>query len=420
VAFTSADQLASAHSDRTIRLWGLKAGRVDATFWGHSGSVLCVAANREGSRLVSASADSTIRVWDARTGEQLLVCRGHRGPVFTAAFLPDGQRVISGGADKAAKIWHTQWNPEAEVSRDLGFCTDLAFNVDGSKLAVVSSQGLFIRNGTGPYENLQVGSTRFARLAFSPDGSRVAIGNRDGVAVRNIKSGNAVHLNGGSYGVAFSPDGSQIASSGVLIWDLSSGEQLRRLKDDRGVYAVAFSPDGRWLAAGGGHFSSRSGHINLWDLKTGHLVHTMVTEPFCVWGLSFSKDGNRLASGAGYYQRDKPATAPGETRGRVQVWDTRTGEALCDWPGLACVFCVAISPDGSRVASGGGFWGGQLVGPSDVTLWDTIYRREVLRLHGHQSTIYGLAFSPDGQTLASASADGTVRIWRTLVPPVGK
>ena len=64
---------------------------------------------------------------------------------------------------------------------------------------------------------------------------------------------------------------------------------------------------------------------------------------------------------------------------------------------------VAFSPDGQLLASGA------MTGA--VTLWDVASGRELRTLSGHSSDVFSVAFSPDGHMLASGSGDGTVRLW---------
>jgi WD40 repeat protein/Tfp pilus assembly protein PilF len=68
---------------------------------------------------------------------------------------------------------------------------------------------------------------------------------------------------------------------------------------------------------------------------------------------------------------------------------------------------VAFSPDGTTLASASGKWDGQ----PEVRLWDLPAGRERSLLRGHASGVTALAFSPDGQSLATSSWDRTVRLW---------
>ena len=69
----------------------------------------------------------------------------------------------------------------------------------------------------------------------------------------------------------------------------------------------------------------------------------------------------------------------------------------------AGVSCLAFSPDGQRIVSGG----------SDrlIILWDVQTGKLILTLRGHEGGVTGIAFSPDGRWFVSASADHTLKIW---------
>jgi WD40 repeat protein len=72
---------------------------------GHTGNVTSVCFSPDGRRLATASSDKTVKVWDTRTGQELLTVRGHTDAVNSVCFSPDGQRLATASSDKTVKVW---------------------------------------------------------------------------------------------------------------------------------------------------------------------------------------------------------------------------------------------------------------------------------------------------------------------------
>lgn len=116
--------LASASSDRTVRLWNLADGAPIAVLGGHEGPVLAVAYRPQGSVLVlaSASADGTIRLWDAKTHKEAMKLGAPLddlgtptvplGAVTTMAISRDGAWLVSGSRDGTMHLWSL---PDAQL-----------------------------------------------------------------------------------------------------------------------------------------------------------------------------------------------------------------------------------------------------------------------------------------------------------------
>ncbi|MDA1052928.1 MAG: serine/threonine protein kinase [Planctomycetota bacterium] len=106
----------------------------------------------------------------------------------------------------------------------------------------------------------------------------------------------------------------------------------------------------------------------------------------------------------------------GGNDGTLRLWDLATGNELPrSMKHSESIWCVAVSPDGKYAVSGGGgtYVDGKPVNKDfDIRLWDIITGEEIRRFKGHESKVYGLAFSSDGAFIMSSSADGTVRQWR--------
>ena len=184
-----------------------------------------------------------------------------------------------------------------------------------------------------------------------------------------------------SGGVVFSPDWQRLATASndaVRVWDVVTGQELLTLK---GHSKVAFSPDGKRLASAGNEFQ-----VKVWDASTGQELLTLKHNNTltCV---AFSPDGGRLVS---------------VTYDSTKVWDLASGQELFT---LGASQSVAFSPDGKRLAFA--LWGGH----DTVKVLEAATGKELISLQGHTDRVNSMAYSPDGNWLASASEDQTIRVW---------
>jgi WD40 repeat protein len=361
--------MASGSADQTLRLFGSdgkelrnlpsQVGIVTALAFGQGEAAMPAAKDEVPERsaaLIAGGATGTLHVWRASDGQPLGLLAGHVGAVTGVAAPRDASQFASAGADGTLRIWRMPQPPQV-LSGHAGPIGDLALGPQGKLLATVSGD-----NTVGVWD--------------PADGKRL-------LAIA------ADQHPGGVKAVAISPDASQLATgdpAGVVrLFNATDGQPLGQIAAHAGAISrLAFHPKGRQLYSTG-----VDGTLKTWQLP--------LDAP-----LSFG--GHTDAARAVAASRDGKLVVSGGDDKSVRFFDGPSGKqlkAIDMQPGS--VTAVALSPDAALAAA--------TDATGQITVWSTADYSEVVRLRGHEGAVQSVSWHPKLKQLATAGADGTLRIW---------
>lgn len=471
-----------ASADRTIRLWNIHTGRELFTLTGHKSGVNSLVFSPDGQLLVSGSADRTIRLWNVRTGRELLTLTGHKTGVYSVSFSPDGQLLASRDGPPIIRLWDVKTGEQLRSFKgDSG-----AFSPDGRFFASSNSSTTNLWDvRTGKLLHTLTGRS----VVFSPDGQFLASSGSSTIRLWDIRTGKLLHTFIGR-SVTFSPDGQFFVicdGLNIKFWDMNNGKELVSLiAINKRDWAVV-TPNGLFDASPGamqwmhwvvdlkpiefnqlrdryyepGLLSKLLGFRDeplrkvspLTDSKMYPDIEFLATDSLDpIIRLRLTNRGGGIGRVVIFLNgkeiiadaRDKNADPqaqqmeliidlpryavflPDEQNTlEVKAYNAegslsslgirRTYEPLSILPDAqepelvvqtghsGRVNSVAFSPDGQLVASGSD--------EHSIRLWDVRTGKLLRTLTGHADRVYSVVFSPDGQLLASGSKDTTVKLW---------
>lgn len=435
----------------------------------HNSWIHSVAYRPDGAALASGG-NSVLRLWESRSGELLFESLGSKTNHSSTVFSPDGA-LLASAHGMTISVYDSR---SGENLYTIPATDPLVFSPDGRRIAAAYSerQGAEFQRKLGLWDartghELEKFDVEAGVLAFSPDGKLLAAGGGytgngpdKPLALVNPDTGRILETlappeGGGPTSAVFSPDEKYLITtnvvvnrngeqpweprSAILVWEVPSWNLLHRLKPDSGISndALAISPDSKILAVGGWSAGQpgRNNFLSLWDITSGQPLRTLPGHEGGNLAVAFSPDGKVLASGGAdpilrrwsvstgqeiqlenahagavttlSFSPDGTTLASGSTDHTIRTWDPLTGRQRAVLPGhsdRAHLQAITYSPDGKYLASGANH-------DSNVILWDVQQQKEVRRFPDHQYGVASVAFSPDGEKLATGALDRQVRIW---------
>ena len=304
--------------------------------------------------------------------EKIKTLVGYPGEVLSMAFSPDGKTLAIGTSDKKLVLFSVpDWQMINTIDKNGRDVTAVAFSPDGNYLASGDKDKKVFIFDTKTWEVVQKFKAYddVSALAFNYDGSLLAVasGKKDNAMLWDVKKDKLAKKLKSRYGdvqtIAVSPDGSQVAGgtqdNKVVLWDAATGNEIMSLTGHASnVEAVTYSPDGKYLVSGGA-----DNVVMLWDAKTGAFLNRLMGHADRISSLAFIPNTTTLASAdckifLGPFFRKSRVGGPGC---KAIFWDVATAKQLKTIDTDCSLTSIALSPDGKFFVTGNATGSGQFI-----------------------------------------------------------
>ncbi|MCA8988001.1 MAG: protein kinase [Planctomycetaceae bacterium] len=400
------EQLVVGTWARQALIWNLKEEKLTNDVKGYSSVLTAVRWNQQRTLLASGEDNGNLTIRDISNHKTIWSIDTKRH-IRDIVWSPDGSSLATVGNDRSISIWDPFFPArlrKIEGHRDAIWSID--WSRDG-KWLLTSSQDFTLKIWTAddPQDDrvlLIPTAPPVTSLAWSPDDRLIAVTSEEpAVHIFDVHTGEMIKkLDAAARleSVSWSPDGRNIAAGGwaekAVIWDITSGDQViefhhqsEKPDDDipNVVNCVAWSPTGDKIAS-----SCYDSAIFVWDSKTGEQFATYSVQQGNIYTVDWHPQNSNVIAASTSIHGGLIWSLDGTPPARI---DTDRNQARC----------LQWSPDGTQFA----------ICRDDglICIHDGKTGERQLSLKNHLGQVLCVAWHPDGQRLASASEDGTVRIW---------
>ncbi|MBD2743794.1 DUF4214 domain-containing protein [Coleofasciculus sp. FACHB-1120] len=430
--------IASAGDDKTVKIWRVAERLLIKTFRSHTDKVVTVNFSQDGKLIASGSHDKTIKVW--KPDGNLIKTLEDDSKVYSVTFSPNGQLIASAGEGGKINIWNAnnwQFRVLGEHSSPVW---SVSFSPNGQIIASGDEEGkikLWALDGhlITTFEHKHQG--RVETVSFSHNGQIIASASHDEtIKLWNLEGKllSTIHGHQGPVSSAnFSPDDQKIVSGSwdgtVRIWSVIPHKRLTLADNIHGVKEVSFSPDGNNIAV-----ISSDNIVRIWDFdspKSNFLIKSFINNTDSVKNLIFSYDNQliALADGDNIKVQELANSENHKLKSVSKAIDSmsfnfkndiifyNSGNKIIAWnlksqktevfyenKNSQRINNLIVSPnDGKKMA---------FISEEDrIIKFGDLTNQTFSDFIGHKGEISSIAFSSDGQKIASGSQDSTVRLW---------
>ncbi|MFN6473539.1 MAG: eIF2A-related protein [Nostoc sp. SerVER01] len=396
----NSQNILSASEDKTLKLWSLE-GKEIVTFKGHEEGITCFSFSPDGQKVISGSQDKTLKLWNF-DGTEITTFRGHTLSINSVSFSPDGKIIVSisqgRGTSEKDKMTNL-WSLDGKIIKTLsGEGDTVSFSPNSQTILVKNNSTFTLRRRDGSF--IKSFSTFFdadQSLVFGRDSQTIYLSGSSErsfnssidilhASILQINTGNTVNFDFTGHrnaitSVSLSPDRKMLASGSedktVKLWSLE-GNNFQSFNLDWLGDKVNFSPNGQIVTS----INSFKNEVQLWQ-RNGTLKTTLAGNNS---DLIFSDNNHKLISASQF--------------STLQLWQ-QDGSFFKKYQGE--FIDGSFSPNKRIVA---------LVRNDNTVELSSTDTKTIKILKGHKGRVFQIIFSQNGETLATASEDKTIKLWR--------